>query len=284
MRILVLVLLGSLAVVVGVLLFGIWKAQRALIYFPDRGEPRSASTVVALPGATDVAFETADGLTLEGWFVPAPDPPSGGAVLVFNGNAGNRSYRADIAGAFRRSGLAVLLFDYRGYGGNPGEPSEEGLILDGRAARRYLTSRPDVDPGRLIYYGESLGAAVAVAVAAADEPAALILCSPFTSLVEVGRVHYPWLPVGLLLRDRWLSIERIRHLDGPLVVIAGDRDEIVPYDQSVALFHAAPQELKTFFEVQGAQHNDRYVTDPSVMERVTRFLGRHTDVLGGMGG
>jgi fermentation-respiration switch protein FrsA (DUF1100 family) len=280
MRIMLLVVLGSLAVGVGLLLIALWKGQRRLIYFPDPTEPRPASSVLAATGATDVTFETDDGLALEGWFVPAPHPGSRGAVLVFNGNAGCRSHRAGIARAFRRIGLAVLLFDYRGYGGNPGWPDEPGLIADGRAARRYLASRPDVDPSRVVFYGESLGAAVAIATAADEPPAALILCSPFTSLVDVARVHYPWLPVGLMLQDRWPSAERVRQLGLPLAVLAGERDEIVPYEQSVALFEVVPGAAKAFFPIAGAYHNDDYVTDPAVMERVTDFLVRHTDVLG----
>jgi fermentation-respiration switch protein FrsA (DUF1100 family) len=103
-------------------------------------------------------------------------------VLVFNGNGGNRAHRAPLAAALSRSGLAVLLFDYRGYGGNPGAPTEPGLLADARAARAYLASRPGVDPGRLVYLGESLGAAVAVALAVEVPPLALVLRSPFTSL------------------------------------------------------------------------------------------------------
>ena len=123
----------------------------------------------------------------------------------------------------------MLLLDYRGYVGNPGSPSEDGLLADARAARAYLLSRADVDPARLVYFGESLGAAVAVALAAEHPPAALILRSPFTSLADIAAVHYPFLPAGLMLRDRYESIERIGRVRAPLLVVAGQRDRIVPF-------------------------------------------------------
>ena len=121
-----------------------------------------------------VAFDTADGLRLNAWFVAGSGPAPRRTILVFNGNAGHRGYRALLAAALRQHDLQVLLTDYRGYGGNPGAPSEEGLAADARAARGYLLSRPDVDRTRIVYFGESLGAAVAVRLAVEHPPAALI--------------------------------------------------------------------------------------------------------------
>ena len=230
----------------------LWYRQRALIYFPDPTVPPVAAV---LPGAEAVAFETEDGLRLGGWFVPAAGMASGMTVLVFNGNGGNRAHRAPLAAALSRSGLAVLLFDYRGYGGNPGAPTEPGLLADARAARAYLASRPGVDPGRLVYLGESLGAAVAVALAVEVPPLALILRSPFTSLADVGRLHYPLLPVGPLLRDRYPSLDRIGRAATPLLVVAGERDRLIPAAQSQTLYEAAAAP-KRFVLIAGAEHND----------------------------
>jgi fermentation-respiration switch protein FrsA (DUF1100 family) len=183
--------MALLAVAVGIVIVValLWLVQRRLIYFPLMQDLASVAT--ALPGAEEVTFETQDGLRLGGWFAPAASAASGPTVLVFNGNAGDRSFRAPLAAALSQAGLSVLLFDYRGYGRNPGSPSEAGLLRDARAARAYLAGRHDVDPDRLVYFGESLGAAVAVTLAAEQPPAALILRSPFTSLAEVGRLHYP---------------------------------------------------------------------------------------------
>src|SRR5262249_54941293 len=153
--------------------------------------------------------------------------------------AGNRAYRSPLAAALQRHGFQVLLFDYRGYGGNPGTPSQNGLAADARATRAYLGSRSDVDLSRLVYFGESLGTAVALDLALRQPPAALVLRSPFTSIADVGQYHYPFLPVRLLLRDRFSAIDQIRRIRVPLLVIAGGRDRIVPIDNTRRLYEAA---------------------------------------------
>ena len=165
------------------LLAGLWLFQRRLVYFPLSQDVPPVDTL--LPGAEAVSFVTADGLRLGGWFASAATTDRPATVLVFNGNAGDRSFRAPLAAALNRAGFSVLLFDYRGYGRNPGSPSERGLLADVRAARAYLIARDDVDAGRLLYFGESLGAAVAVPLAAEYPPAALVLRSPFTTYEQV---------------------------------------------------------------------------------------------------
>jgi hypothetical protein len=247
-----------------------WLLQRRLIYFPFGEVPSPAA--VGLDDAEPVTFATDDGIVLRGWFVRSETSPARFTVLVLNGNAGNRAYRAPLARALRRHGLAVLLFDYRGYGGSAGQPSESGLMADARAARAWLAARPDVDPARVAYFGESLGAAVALALAVEQAPAALVLRSPFTSLADVGRLHYPILPVGRLLRDRFASLDRIGQLRAPLAVIAGDRDTIVPAAQSRRLFEAAPGP-KTWTLVEGADHNDlALLAGPEVIAATLRAL------------
>ena len=230
----------------------LWLGQRRLIYFPATESP--ALERAGLAGAERIVFDTADGLRLNGWFIPGDEPAPRVTVLVFNGNAGHRGFRVPLAAALRRHGLQVLLTDYRGYGGNPGSPSEEGLAADARAAREYVLSRPDVDRSRIVYFGESLGAAVAVRLAVEHPPAALVLRSPFASLPEVGSYHYPFLPVRLLLRDRFASIDRANQIRSPVLVIAGTRDTIVPIGHTRRLYEAivAP---KTLVEMS-ADHND----------------------------
>jgi fermentation-respiration switch protein FrsA (DUF1100 family) len=260
----------AIAAVAGALVLGmLWLFQRRLIYFPAGAVPPA---VTVLAGSEEVVFDTDDGLRLGGWFVPTMGNQTGMTVLVFNGNAGNRSIRAPLAAALSQAGLAVLLFDYRGYGGNPGKPSEVGLLADARAARAYLVSRGDVDPARLVYLGESLGAAVAVVLATELPPVALILRSPFTSLVEVGRLHYPFLPVGLLLRDRYPATDQIRHVASPLLVVAGERDGIVPPAQSRKLYETAAG-WKRFVLIPGAHHNDpELLMGDRFIREVVQFL------------
>jgi uncharacterized protein len=249
----------------------LWAFQRRLIYLPaPRTVPPAASV---LPGAEEVTFETADGLRLGGWFVPAEgrEAPRT-AVLVCNGNGGNRSLRAPLAVALARMGLHVLVFDYRGYGGNPGQPTEAGLATDARAALDYLVGRPEVDPARVVYFGESLGAAVALRLATERPPAALVLRSPFASLAEVGQLHYPLVPVSLLLRDRYDSAALAGRLAAPLLVVAGGRDRIVPASHSRRLFAAAPQP-KRLVVLDGADHNDHdLLAGPRLLAEVRGFL------------
>jgi fermentation-respiration switch protein FrsA (DUF1100 family) len=268
--------LATVALLVAVGLGLAWSQQRRLIYFPWPGQVPAASSVLA--GSQEVVLETEDGIPLGGWFLPARGGGRGPAVLVFDGNAGNRALRAPLAAALSRAGLSVLLFDYRGYGGNPGRPSEGGLAADARAAQAWLAARPEVDPGRIAYFGESLGAAVALRLAVERPPAALVLRSPFTSLADVGRLHYPWLPVKLLLADRYPSTGRVGRLAAPLLVVAGERDRIVPAALSRQLYDAAPAP-KRFVLVPGADHNDAALLDGRQMVgEILEFL-RGTAVL-----
>ena len=246
-------LLASVAAVVVVLLVALWALQRHLVYFPGTSQVPSAGSVVS--GAQDVTLQTDDGVRLGAWLVPAREPARSVAVLVANGNAGDRSARAPLAAALSERGLTVLLFDYRGYGGNAGRPSEGGLVRDARAAQRFLVDEAGFRPDRVLYFGESLGAAVVTALAVDRPPAGLLLRSPFVDLASVGRLHYPVLPVRALLRDRFPVAEQLREVDAPVSVVYGSADTVVPASQSRAVAEAAPR-LERLVEVPGADHND----------------------------
>ena len=249
--------------VVAVLLLALmWAFQRQLIYQPSSASVPPAGSVI--PGARDVTLHTSDGLSLAAWFVPAAEPGRGLAVLVANGNAGDRAVRAPLARALAQQGLAVLLFDYRGYGGNPGSPSEDGLARDVRAARAYLVDDAGLSPDHVVYYGESLGAAVVTELAAEHPPAGLVLRSPFVDLATVGQAHYPFLPVRLLLRDRYPLVEHLADVKVPVTVVYGDADSIVAPEQSRAVAAAAPR-LARLVAVAGADHNDRALLDGDVL-------------------
>jgi uncharacterized protein len=263
-----------LLAVVGVLLAGMWAFQRSLIYYPSRGPVPHAEEVI--DGARDVILETSDGLHLGAWFVPARAPAHGFTLLVANGNAGDRSLRSPLAEALAEEGFAVLLFDYRGFGGNPGHPSEEGLARDARAAYRFLIEE-GIPADQLLYYGESLGAAVVTELATEHPPAGLVLRSPFTDLATVGQIHYPYLPVRALLRDRYPVVEHISRLNVPTTVVYGTRDSIVPPEQSRAVAEAA-EDGTTIVEVKGAGHNDLALLNGR--ELIAAILGLATRIGG----
>ncbi len=241
--------MGALAFLAAfaIVILGVWALQRQLIYFPDSRVPSIAAMG---SGWAEVSYETADGLTLAAWY--RPPEPSQPTVIVLHGNGGNRGGRAPLGRALAAAGLGVLLTDYRGYGGNPGHPTEDGLARDARAAVAYLEEQGPGIP--LVYFGGSLGAAVAVELATEHAPAALVLRSPFTSLVAVGRYHYPWLPVSALLKDRYESDELVATIDVPTLVIAGDRDSTVPVEQSRSIYDGLPGP-KRLLIVPGADHN-----------------------------
>jgi pimeloyl-ACP methyl ester carboxylesterase len=242
-------------VLLALLVAAVWLLQRRLIYFPDRSAPPPASQVV--PGARDVTLQTDDGLRLTAWLIP-PEPGTPDqhlAVLAAPGNAGNRLARVPLAAALARQGLTVLLVDYRGYGGNPGNPTEQGLARDVQAARTYLVEQAGIPAERLLYYGESLGAAVVTRLATRHPPAGLILRSPFTDLSAVGQAHFPFLPVRLLARDRFPVADLVAKVTRPTVVIYGTADSIVPPAQSVAVARRAARTVR-LVAVEGADHND----------------------------
>ena len=223
----------------------------ALLYFPSRAllaTPQRAGLAYR-----DLQFEADDGERLHGWWIDARTEPLG-HLLLCHGNAGNIGDRVLHAELLTAAGFDVLLFDYRGYGRSSGRPSEEGTYRDARAALGCLLEQPGVDRARVIYLGESLGGAVAVELALERPPAGLVLLSAFAGVRELGRLHYPFVP-SALVPDAYPALRRIRELHTPLLVLHGDRDEIVPLSQGRALFEAAPGP-KRIHVFPGLGHND----------------------------
>jgi pimeloyl-ACP methyl ester carboxylesterase len=252
MRPLLYVVLGLVVAVAA-----LWALQRRLIYFPDRATPPLP------PGHAAITLTTDDGLALGAWLA-TPDPAGDRriAVLVAPGNAGNRAGRVPLAAALVAEGFTVLLMDYRGYGGNPGRPSEDGLRRDAVAAYTYLAARS----ARIVYFGESLGAAVVTGLATTHPPAGLVLRSPFASLAAVAGHHYPFVPARLLLRDEFPVAEQVATVNMPTTVVYGEADTVVPPAQSRAV--AAAADARTVV-VPGADHNDAALTDgPKLVDAV----------------
>ena len=263
------IVLGLVTVLLVGLAVGMLTAlQRRLIYFPDSTTVPSAGEVIE--GARDVTLHTSDGLALGAWFVPAsPSSDTHMAVLVAPGNGGNRSGRVGLATELSRRGLAVVLMDYRGYGGNPGSPSEDGLARDAMAAALALDEL-GYPAERTIYFGESLGAGVVTALQARRTPAGVVLRSPFPELADVGAHHYPWLPVRLLLRDKFRITELLSDSEVPVTVIHGDRDSVVPPGLSARVADEATSLVERVV-IRGADHNDEVMFGPRVADVVARL-------------
>ena len=231
--------------------------DRFFLYFPER--ELTATPSEAGLAYEDVSFTTEDGIRLHGWFVPGRGDVT---WLWFHGNAGNISSRlGNLEQLHDRLGVNVFLFDYRGYGQSQGTPSERGLYLDAEAARAYLNSRGDVRSDRIVYFGRSLGGAVAVNLAVHQPAYGLILESTFPSISFVARQAYPVLPpwfVRLILRARYDALSNIAGVAVPMLILHGDKDDVVPLDAGRRLFEAA-REPKQFHVIPGAGHNDTYI-------------------------
>jgi len=267
--------LTAALVVVGALVAGVallWAGQRRLIFQADTAAVPAASSLLA--GAVDVILATEDGLALRALYLAAPDSACRATVLVAPGNAGNRADRVPLAHALREAGFGVLLLDYRGYGGNPGSPTQDGLALDVASALAFLTGTAGLSPREVIYFGESLGGAVVTRLAVAAPPAGLLLRSPFTDLAAVAQRQFPVLPVRALLRDRFPVASLIADVDAPVTVVYGTADSLVPPEQSVAVARAAAGGAVEV-AVDGAEHNDpRLAGGPAVIAAAVELAAR----------
>ncbi len=244
--------------------------QDRLLFFPSR----ALATSPARYGFVfeTVQMETEDGETLHGWWIPAV--PERAVLLFCHGNAGNISHRLESVEIFHRLGLSVLLFDYRGYGQSTGTPSEAGLYRDGEAAWGYLTQTRRVDPRAVVVFGRSLGAAMAVELAARHTAGALIAESAFTSVPDVGARHYPLLPVRALARIHFDNLSRIAGVQTPVLIIHSRTDEIIPFEHGKRLFEAAPSD-KAFLKISGGHNDGFFVTGPRYEEGIEAFLQQY---------
>ncbi len=250
----------------------LYLAQSKMIYFPSKYLDRTPGNLNL--DYEDIDFTTEDGIKLHGWYVPSNSARS--TVLFCHGNAGNISHRLESIQQFHELGLNVFIFDYRGYGRSQGKITEEGTYRDATAAWRYLTGERRVSRDSIIIFGRSLGGAVATWLAAAQQPALLIVESSFTSIADAAAYHYPYIPARWLVRFNYDSEENIKRVRAPILIIHSHDDEIVPYRHGQALFEAAHQP-KQFLEISGS-HNDGFLISSPIYEAgIRHFLDVHLD-------
>ena len=243
----VLIILGGLYLIV---LCGMYLAQRKLLYVPD--PRRTAPATVGLPAVTERIIETPDGEKLIVWHGAAkPGQPT---LLYFHGNGASLAGRAQTMRQYLERGYGVFMMAYRGYSGSSGSPTEAANVADAKLAFDALAGL-GVKPQDIILYGESLGTGVAIQVGLEKPAAGIILDAPYTAIVDRAGEVYPWLPVSLLLKDRYESRRHIVGLHLPLFILHGEADQVVPVAMGRRLF-ALANEPKQILTLPGAGHSN----------------------------
>ena len=269
-------MLSSLVLAVSALFLGLmlllFVFQEKMVFFPGKrlGDTPEAAGL----HYEDVYLVTDDDIKIHGWYVPHPDAQA--TLLFFHGNAGNLSHRLESISIFHDIGLAVFIIDYRGYGRSEGRPTERGTYRDAMAAWNYLVGERRLRPDEIIVFGRSLGGAVAAALAAKVTPAAVILESTFTSIKDLGKHYYPYLPVSWIARIHYPVDEYITSFKCPVLVIHSDQDEVVPARLGQRLFDSAP-EPKMFLPVSGDHNNGFLLSRDVYVKGIQRFLQTYLD-------
>src|SRR5262245_55889851 len=241
----------------------LYVGQRALQYFPERF--RTAPAAAGLPQAEEVVLDTADGARVIVWHVPPRGEKP--VVLYFHGNGASLRWRSERFRMLTADGSGLVALSYRGYGGSRGPPTEAGLLNDAASAYAFAVVRYPAE--RLVLWGESLGSGVAVALAATRPVGRLILESPFSSAVDVGAARYWFVPVRLLMKDQFRSDLHIAKVTAPVLVLHGDRDDIVPIALGERLY-AMINAPKRFVRFRGVGHND---LGAQAVEAARQFIG-----------
>lgn len=265
------------AAYIGVCLL-VFLRQSSYVYYPDR-------TLDATPAYAGIQFEdlmlhTADGETINAWYVPAKlSNRLDLTVIDCHGNAGDIGDRVNTVAMFHNLGFDVLIFDYRGYGKSSGKPTEKGTYLDARAAWDYLTKIRKITPDRIVIFGRSLGGSIAAWLATQVRPRALVIESGFTSAPDMGRIMFPYLPVRLLCRIKYDTFTYIRSVKCPVIVAHSTEDEMIPFEHGRKLYNAAP-EPKLFFELKGDHNAGGIDITPSFQQKLVSFVlsnGPHSE-------
>tara|TARA_R110002072_G_scaffold223678_1_gene380710 strand:- start:4199 stop:5062 length:864 start_codon:yes stop_codon:yes gene_type:complete len=249
----------------------IYFFQPKLIFFPQN-ELEATPALISLQ-YEDLSLSTTDDEVLNAWWIPHSEAK---ATLIFlHGNAGNIAHRLDSINIFHQLGLSVLIIDYRGYGKSTGEPSEQGTYIDAETAWRYLTQEKKIEKDKIIIFGRSLGGGVATWLAEQYTPAGLIVESSFTSIADMGKHYYPYLPTSLLARIKYPSIDRVANIKSPTLFIHSQQDEVISYKYGKQLFNEALKETttpKSFLDITGGHNEGFLISGEQYIDGLGRFI------------
>ncbi|MCG2710952.1 MAG: alpha/beta hydrolase [Candidatus Omnitrophica bacterium] len=238
--------------------------EKSSLYYPLR-QLEGTPTEIGLP-YENVFFNASDNTKLHGWFVPATDAKA--TVIFVHGNGGNISHRLDKIRVFNELNVNLFIFDYRGYGRSKGVSGEQGLYLDIQAAYDYIRRKDST--GKVIIYGESLGGSLAVDLASKADIDGLILEGAFTSVADMAKIVYPWLP-AVLLKTKFDTISKISHVKAPKLHFHAEFDDVVPLSMGSRLFKAA-KEPKKFVLLEGMHNDSFFVSAVKVRSELKEFF------------
>jgi len=278
--------MGSMLISIVTVLFITYLGLGLVLYFMQPvflyGPVREVSSTPGELGLDfeSVVFTSGDGLLLSGWYIPAENSEL--TVLFCHGNGGNMMHRLDSINIFHNLGLNCFIFDYRGYGTSEGKLSEKGTYLDARAAYEWLREEKEIPPDDIIIFGRSLGGSIAAQLASRVEAKALIIESSFTSYVDMGKKFYPYMPVRWFARFSYRTIDYVKSVHCPVMIIHSRDDEIVSFEFGLELYEAA-NEPKEFVEIFGG-HNDSFLVSSEIYNKAwtkwLKFLKEYKDESG----
>ncbi|MDI6744418.1 MAG: alpha/beta hydrolase [Thermodesulfovibrionales bacterium] len=247
----------------------VYIKQGSMVYYPTKDIEGTPSDIGLK--YEEITLKTRDSVNLSAWYVPAKDER--GVLLFCHGNAGNISHRLDSIRIFHALGLSVLIFDYRGYGKSEGFPTEEGTYLDAESVWEYLVSVKGARPEKIILFGRSMGSSVAAELALRHPAAGIIIESGFKSIPALGAEFFPYLPVRLISRFKYATIDKVSMINIPKLFIHSPQDEMIPYEHGAALFKNAA-EPKEFLQITGG-HNEGFLTSEKIYtEGLDRFIAK----------
>jgi fermentation-respiration switch protein FrsA (DUF1100 family) len=271
------ILLGAASVIVIAAVIYLFSAvyrfltQSYFVYRPDKEMKRDPFNIRLY--FDEIIFKASDGTHLSGWFIPVKN--HNGVILVLHGKSGNISTRLAFINYFtRRLGLSTFIIDYRGYGKSEGKPGEEGTYLDSEAAWKYLTEARKIKPGDIIILGRSLGGPIAARLAGKVKARALILESTFTTIKDIVTQMYPYLPIKRFFKFEYPTIDYIKKVQSPVLIIHSSEDDYIPFSHATKLYGAA-NKPKQFLKIKGSHRNNYLISEDIYIEGIKSFLSRH---------